>query len=271
MVLPRTEFFERALRDVYQRLQAHPVVQQHLSGSIRLDGQVLGPSTLVELDNFLLSGAEFAQLLLVFDGARAHEQLQREVGLDHSPPGLYFTSVQTTLLQHPHKTRVGIYEEADDAGAEKASLWLYVEDGAYSELADEGYGVEVGGALHIDHLYLHPHAPDWLGTIAFALCAITAHCLGYLRVTLVAGGGVGYNEHMFGYLYWPKLGFDASLESHDEGIPEFAGCATVLDVLERDEQAWATYGSQRLMEFDLAPESRSWRKLLDYLHDKELL
>ncbi len=46
-------------------------------------------------------------------------------------------------------------------------------------------------ALHIDHVFLRHQAPDWLGTVAFALCAITAHRVGYRRITLIAGGGMG--------------------------------------------------------------------------------
>jgi hypothetical protein len=45
----------------------------------------------------------------------------------------------------------------------------------------------------------------------------------------------------------------------------------VQDLLEIDEAWWAANGSQRLMEFDLAADSRSWTKLLDYLLDKELI
>lgn len=43
------------------------------------------------------------------------------------------------------------------------------------------------------------------------------------------------------------------------------------EILERDEPSWAAQGSQRLMEFDRAADSRSWPKPLDYLREKELL
>lgn len=270
MLIARTEYFERVLKPIYERLRSHPVALNHLTGSFRMNGRVVSPGALVELDDVAMSSAELAQILLMFDGARVHTQPESRVGRDEAPPGLYFTSVEPTVQQDPHKTRVGVYEETGDPQATRADEWEFIEDGAYSEYLDEGYGIQVGGALHIDHLYLRHQAPDGLATVAFALCAITAHRLGYLRITLLAAGGVGYDERMIGYRYWPKLGFNAPLDEQDEGSACFANCATVLDVIENDESAWEVHGTQRLMEFDLAPDSRSWRKLLDYLREKDL-
>jgi hypothetical protein len=176
---------------------------------------------------------------------------------------VYFTSVQPTILQHPHKNRIGLYEEADDG------ISLYFGEAAVDEaLALEPAAVQ---ALHIDHVFLRHQAPDWLGTVAFALCAMTAHRLGYRRITLIAGGGEGYDAHLIGYRYWPKLGFNAPLEDPERAIGAFHACETVQDLIARDEGWWTAHGSQRLMEFDLSADSRSWTKLLDYLLDKELI
>ncbi|MCA8451905.1 hypothetical protein [Burkholderia vietnamiensis] len=82
---------------------------------------------------------------------------------------------------------------------------------------------------------------------------------------------MGYDAHLIGYRYWPKLGFDGQLEDEERAVPVFAACRTVQDLLEIDEAWWAANGSQRLMEFDLAADSRSWTKLLDYLLDKGLI
>ncbi|WP_260435028.1 MULTISPECIES: hypothetical protein [unclassified Burkholderia] len=158
----------------------------------------------------------------------------------------------------------------------EGGLSLHLEDGIDSvdeneqELAGD---IEEAGrqALHIDHVFLRRQAPDYLGTVAFALCAITAHCLGYRRITLLAGGGEGYDEHLIGYRYWPKIGFDAPTEPHERAIPAFADCWTAQDLIACDHPWWEVHGSQRLMEFDLGSGSRSWAKPLDYLLEKDLI
>lgn len=95
---------------------------------------------------------------------------------------------------------------------------------------------------------------------------------GYRRISLIAGGGKGHDEHMIGYRFWPKLGFDAPLdEGETEGAPHLANCRTVQDVLAIDAAWWESDGSQRWMEFDLAAESPGWQMLLDYLQVKELI
>ncbi|OXJ06679.1 hypothetical protein [Burkholderia sp. HI2500] len=263
MALPRTDFFDRVLQDAYDRLQGSVQARQFLSGAFRQDGTVFDAGTLVEFDDFDLTSTEYAQLLMIFTDARVHEQAQYGVGPDEAPPGVYFTSVQPAILQHPHKNRIGLYQDADDG------MSLYLAEG--DDDADDVPDPAVAQALHIDHMFLRHQAPDWLGTVAFALCAMTAHRLGYRRITLIAGGGEGYDPHMIGYRYWPKLGFDAPLEAAEQAIPEFAACQTVQDLLELDAAWWTDHGSQRLMEFDLGADSRSWAKLLDYLLDKELI
>jgi hypothetical protein len=68
------------------------------------------------------------------------------------------------------------------------------------------------------------------------------------------------------------LGFDAPLEPEEtDGRPDLAPCRTVQDVIAIDELWWRENGWQRWMEFDLTADSRSWRKLLDYLRGKELI
>ncbi|HDR9159134.1 TPA: hypothetical protein QDB05_005709 [Burkholderia vietnamiensis] len=263
MPLPRTDFFDRVLQGPYDRLQASDLARQYLSGEFRLDGEVIGTETRIDFDGTELTSAEYAQLLMIFTDARVHEQAQYGVGPDAAPPGVYYTSVQPAILQHPHKNRIGLYEDVDDG----MSLYL----GEVVDDADDVVEPAIAQALHIDHVYLRHQAPDWLGTVAFALCAMTAHRLGYRRITLIAGGGVGYDAHLIGYRYWPKLGFDGQLEDEERAVPVFAACRTVQDLLEIDEAWWAANGSQRLMEFDLAADSRSWTKLLDYLLDKELI
>lgn len=267
MPLPTTDFFERTLRPPYEALRGSALARQHLSGVFRYDGQDLLSDDPFELFDVLLSSEEAAHLLMVFDGSRVHEQEQYNDGLDDAPPGTYFTTVNADVVHEGHKNRVGIYDEEDGPG-------LFLEDMLASEGAeDDGEEAQAGGiAVHVDHFYLRRQAPDGLGTVAFALCAITAHCLGYRRISLIAGGGKGHDENMIGYRFWPKLGFDAPLdEGETEGAPHLANCRTVQDVLAIDAAWWERDGSQRWMEFDLAAESPGWQMLLDYLQVKELI
>lgn len=183
MPLPRTDFFDRVLQGPYDRLQASDLARQYLSGEFRLDGEVIGTETRIDFDGTELTSAEYAQLLMIFTDARVHEQAQYGVGPDAAPPGVYYTSVQPAILQHPHKNRIGLYEDVDDG----MSLYL----GEVDDDADDVVEPAIAQALHIDHVYLRHQAPDWLGTVAFALCAMTAHRLGYRRITLIAGGRSG--------------------------------------------------------------------------------
>ncbi|SIT49710.1 conserved hypothetical protein [Paraburkholderia ribeironis] len=211
---------------------------------------------------------------MVFDGSRVSEQEQPGIGLDDALPGTYFTVVNREVIHEGHKNRIGIYEEERDG----ASLHLGDADAVPPEAdeppvpqLDEG-DAGLARAVHVDHLFLRRQAPDYLGTVAFALCAMTAHRMGFTHISLIAGGGRGHNPNMIGYFFWPKLGFDAPLGPDETGAhPEFAACETVQDVLAIDGQWWRDNGTQRWMEFDLAPDSPAWRKLLDYLREKELI
>jgi hypothetical protein len=118
----------------------------------------------------------------------------------------------------------------------------------------------------MDHFFLRNTAPENLGTISFALSAITAHLAGLSYISLIAAGGNGFNPKHIGYKVWPKLGFDASLL--DVEIAQFPDSQTVQDLLEQDTQWWDTYGSQRYMQFDLSAYSSSWRRLIPYLQDR---
>ena len=88
-------------------------------------------------------------------------------------------------------------------------------------------------------------------------------------MSLVAAGGRGFNPRHIGYKVWPKLGFDADLLPGElDDAPQHEGCRTVQDVLAIDPAWWEQHGSQRRMTFDLAADSRSWRKLLPYVLSK---
>ncbi|WP_235362469.1 hypothetical protein [Burkholderia pseudomallei] len=275
MPLPTTVFFEQTLRAVYEALCASPPAALHLNGVFRFQGHELDGASMFQLEDIVMTSREAAHLLMVFDGSRVSEQEQHDFGLDDAPPGTYFTILNREVIHEGHKNRIGIYMEEGDG----ASLYLG-EDAEPGQPDEDGPPVELSGdgraepvrAVHVDHLFLRRQAPDYLGTVSFALCAIVAHRLGLTHISLIAGGGLGHNANMIGYFFWPKLGFDAPLEPQEIGArPEFAACVSVQDLLAIDEQWWRDNGAQRWMEFDLAADSPAWTKLLDYLREKELI
>ena len=242
MPLAPSDFYRTHLLELHQQLLASPITRTHLTGTgIRLDGEELRHDDLCELPIGEISTVEFAHLLSVFDGSRVHEQVERRFSPDQAPPGLYFTIVNPQLIQHPNKNRLGFYASNDGTD-------LFID------------------GLHIDQYFLHEHhAPPALGTVAFALCAITAHLAGMGRITLVAADGQGSSARYVGTKIWPKFGFDAPLlPGETDGAPHLADCTTVQDVMAKDATWWAEYGTQRRMAFDLSANSTSWRKLLPY-------
>jgi len=242
--LEPTDFYKTALADLHRQLLANTIVRSYLTGSgIRLDGENLVATDQFELPFGTFSTLEFAHLFSIFDGSRVHQQAEKSKSLDDAPPGLYFTIINSRVLEGRHKNRLGVFRRADEAAID-----LFIED------------------MHIDHYCLNERrAPRTLGTLAFALCAITAHLSGMGRITLVAADGQGSSGRYVGAKVWPKLGFDAPLlPGETDAAPHLAGCATVQDVMAQDEAWWAEHGSQRRMAFDLASNSISWRKLLAY-------
>lgn len=204
------------------------------------------PADRFELPFGTFSTVEFAHLFLIFDGSRVHQQIEKSPSLDEAPPGLYFTIVNPRLIESQHKNKLGVFQRNNDA------IDLFIQD------------------MHIDHYYLKEHqTPQNLGTLAFTLCAITAHLAGMGRITLVAADGQGSNTRYVGAKVWPKLGFDAPLlpgEATD--APHLNGCTTVQDVMARDAAWWAEHGTQRWMAFELSAHSTSWQKLIPYANGK---
>lgn len=176
MPLAISEFYQTHLAELHQQLQTSPIARAYLTGTgIRFDGANLMPEDQFELPFGNFSTLEFAHLFSIFDGSRVHQQAAKEPVQD-APPGLYFTVVNNHVIQSPYKNRLGIY--TDQRG--EADLFI---DG-----------------LHIDHYFLNGHqTPPTLGTIAFALCAITAHLTGLSQVSLVAAGGRGFDNQYIGY------------------------------------------------------------------------
>ncbi|MCL2894118.1 hypothetical protein [Brenneria tiliae] len=189
---------------------------------------------------------EFAHLFSVFDGSRVHQQFEKTFSPDEAPPGLYFTVINTPLIQSSRKNRLGIYTD------ERNETDLFID------------------SLHIDRFFLNKQqTPPTMGTVTFALCAITAHLAGLSQISLLAAGGKRFNNRYVGYKVWPKFGFDAPLLP-DETVnaPHLAYCRSVQDVMAEDIAWWEEQGGQRLMTFDLTAHSTSWQRLLLYIDRK---
>ena len=241
-VLQPTPFYVQRLRAAHAELLTNELVQTHLCGTqFSLDRKSATGLT-VALPFGDLEPSEFAHLFAVYEGSRVHAQRERP---KWAPEGMYFTVVNGKVLQY--KNKIGLVELEEE----------------------EGTALYVPHQLFIDQFFLAGDAPELLGTASFALCAITAHLCRLKFIELIAGGGVGFNEKLIGYRVWPKMGFDAPLE--DGEAAHVQGAQSVLDVVSADPMWWEENGSQRVMTFDLAPDSRSWEKLLSYLHEKALV
>ena len=250
MTLSRTAYYLEHLAKLHGQLIDHEITQKYLSGAdIRFDGEMLNSDDHFTLPSGTeLSTVEFAHLFSVFDGSRVHKQAEKTPSRDDAPPGMYFTVVNNKLIQNQHKNRSCLFEE------ESGTPDLFIE------------------GLHVDHFYLNKQvSPVGLGTISFALCAITAHLAKLGKISLIAAGGHGYDPRHIGFKVWPRLGFNALLlpgETQNENASHLHQCQTVLDVLAIDQDWWDEHGSQRLMTFDLDAGSASWRKLVSYVYEK---
>jgi len=156
MPLEPTAFYRIHLAELHQRLLASPIIRTYLTGTgIRLDGVDLMPTDHFDLPFGTFSTVEFAHLFSIFDGSRVHQQAEKSPSLDEAPPGLYFTIINSRLIENQHKNRLGVFQR------DNAVIDLFIED------------------MHIEHYYRNArHAPPTLGSLAFALCAITAHLAG---------------------------------------------------------------------------------------------
>lgn len=193
---------------------------------------------------------------------------------------LYLTPVEVgRLCMAPDNSiitvrRLGEQGDGTPAGVNILSSNKFVPRGehvivvAYKDAGSIAVRVD---SLHLARMMLTTDAPVRLCTVAFGLMACTAYQFGFNKITLFAAGngprkGMSAPDDYVGYLVWPKLGFNAPLVPADLNEESgLAHCKSVQDVLQTMPHWWATHGRGREMEFDLAPDSRSWNVLLHYL------
>jgi hypothetical protein len=235
---------------------------------------------ILPLERRLLShalGGLFSGILYDIDGEPVTGLKLPDMGEN----GLYLNSVDMgRLFMAPDDSVVSVLRlrEQDDgtpAGVNVLSSNPFVQEGddvaivAYTDV--DGNGVRLD-AINLRRLMLAAHAPARFCTVAFGLLASTAYRFGFAEITLFAGGrGLGQvpldEDDLVGYQVWPKFGFDAPLVPADLNRDNrFARCRSVQDVVAVDAEWWAANGRGIEMRFDLAPGSRSWNVLLNYLH-----
>lgn len=243
----REIFYLNRLKELHDRLLSHSLVQNHLSGErIKVDGIWLDDEWRIDLNIGNLDVLQFAHIFTVFNGSRVHIQAQTRA-LNGVPPGDYATVINTKVIEHGAKNRTGISKNV--SGGDD----LFIQ------------------SLYIDRYFIHEKAPATLGTLAFGLCAINVFLLDVEEVTLIAAGGRhhGFDKKHIGYYFWPLVGFDAPLiDGECDHVEELKGSKLVSQVMKINPVWWKEYGSQRLMTFDLAPESSSWQTLISYLDSK---
>lgn len=230
-------------------LESHPVAQSFTGDNLVVNGHLLDQG-LIRLSSEVSVDAEtFGRLFMLPNGSSAQKNIQHQIGSDQAPPGIYFKSAHP-WIQSGHNNSVGIYSAITDLKG------LFIE------------------GVFIDHIFMDKaKTPDGFGRIAFALLALTAYRLEWSEITLLAGGGAPKHADkwgipdMVGYFVWPKLGFDAPVDSAEvSNFPWLAHCKTVSEVRAVDEYWWELQeGNGRVMRFDLAPGSKSWKTLLHYI------
>ncbi|WP_426172451.1 hypothetical protein [Pseudoduganella sp. R-34] len=207
---------------------------------------------------------------------------------DFGDHGLLLSPTQVgRLFMAPDESNVDIaalaeQEDGTPAGVHAQSFTDFARPETVIDVC--AYKDVIGAGVRIDALYLktimlRSDAPERLCTVAFALQACTAFQLGFAEVTgYAAGKGRGdadpdeeeddEEDDLVGYQVWPKFGFDAPVQPVEfRGDHRFAQCRSVQDVQEIDPAWWEANGGAREMRFDLAPNSRSWQVLVNYLHN----
>lgn len=137
-----------------------------------------------------------------------------------------------------------------------------------------------GYVLYLDYIWFSRRAcPEGLGAVALLRMAQAAQSLGFVRIELLAAGGSGvkgmsWAEPYWGYVAWPRFGFDAELQpamlSVTQAYPKLAQLRYVSELLAVDSEWWRRHGDGWQMAFDLRPDSTSWQTLYSYLSEKRL-
>lgn len=137
-----------------------------------------------------------------------------------------------------------------------------------------------GYVLYLDYIWFSRRAcPEGLGAVALLRMAQAAQSLGFVRMELLAAGGSGvkgvaWAEPYWGYVAWPRFGFDAEIQpamlSVMQTYPKLAQLRYVSELLAVDLEWWRQHGDGWQMAFDLRPDSKSWQTLYSYLSEKRL-
>ncbi|MES2018395.1 MAG: hypothetical protein V4484_18055 [Pseudomonadota bacterium] len=184
--------------------------------------------------------------------------------------GRLFMAPDESVVTFRH---LGEHEDGTPAGFSVSSDSPFMQEGQPLEIVV--YQAPNGNAMRLNNLrvrrvMLNHAAPDRFCTVAFGLMAVNAYRFNFREITLFAAGRAPLNgrdaDEYTGFAIWPKFGFDAPLLPVDlQKAPALQNCRSVQDVMKADPAWWEAHGSAREMTFDLRPNSRSWRILLNYL------
>ena len=115
-----------------------------------------------------------------------------------------------------------------------------------------------------------------IGTSLFINQVRTAAQLGFRKISLFAAGPE-YGPEYDGYVFWGKFGFLMADINDREDFLEWANYLNYPEtdlgqlLLYGEEGAWRLVGFSWSGTFDLAPRSKSWQQLHQYLQIKGLL
>jgi hypothetical protein len=116
------------------------------------------------------------------------------------------------------------------------------------------------------------NAPSGVGIRSFARQVFGARRLGIKKITTYAAGHRGHRNYN-GYYTWARLGYNADLYRREmDALPaHLRGSRDLHDLFSKPGGAewWREYGDERSMEFSLDGRSKSMRRLLKYLREKE--
>lgn len=137
------------------------------------------------------------------------------------------------------------------------------------EIREDESGLQL--MLNESFMLKEKHQSAGIGARSFAIEAHEASAQGFAKIITDAAGSFSSNTFN-GYYTWPRLGYNSALTQREIALlpQDLSSARTVLDLLETEDGRtwWLRNGSGRKMEFDLSPDSRSWRILLTYMEEK---
>ena len=127
-------------------------------------------------------------------------------------------------------------------------------------------------SCHNNLFFLRPSARGGGGAEMLANQVKGCAAAGVSQLVTCAGRGTMDGIKMNGYSTWPRLGYDAPVPSYitDKLPGPLKGTKTLGELYQSEEgrKVWEKYGTSTTMTFEINPESRSVKRLSEYLQSK---